>query len=133
MNKPTSSFSVSHNYQVKTPTETRAYLVSIPEWDFLKERISKVGGVGSFYHTIGSILLGASLSAVVAAIATDLCPTPGVQCTKDIVVWAFAATTGFSGLLSLHFGKAQENIKTVYLTEVLGEMEAIESKYNEMS
>ena len=105
MNNKSSSFTITHDLKVMTPRETQAYLVSIPEWEFLKERISKIGGMGSFYHTIGSVFLGASLSGVVAGISTELCSPEIATCTRDIVVWAFSFVTGISGLLSLHFGK----------------------------
>lgn len=125
------SFTVSQNLKVKAPKESHAYVVSTIEWNYLKEKVSQVKGVSGFYHTVGSVLLGATASAVVAAISTDICLPSEESCTKDIVVWAFSAVTFICGLLSLHFGHAQKSLKSISLDAVIEQMEAIENRYVE--
>lgn len=126
-----SSFTVSQNLKVKAPKDSHAYVVSTTEWNYLKEKITQIKGVSGFYHTVGSVLLGAMASAVVAAISTDLCLAGSNSCTKEVVVWAFSAVTFICGLLCLHFGHAQKSLKSISLEAVIEQMEAIEQRYVE--
>jgi len=126
-----SSFTVSQNLKVSAPKESTAYVVSTIEWNYLKEKISQIQGVSGFYHTLGSVLLGATASAVVAAISTDICSASETACVKDIVVWAFTAVTFICGGLCFHFGHAQKSLKTVSLEAVIQQMESIENRYQE--
>lgn len=125
-----SSFTVSHHLKVAAPREDRAYVVSTAEWQHIKENVSKIKGISSFYQNLGSVLLGASLSAFLTAFSVDLCPAVEGDCVKDIIVWSFAVSSLVCGLLSLHFGHAQKELRGGSLEAVVAQMDSVERRYD---
>ncbi|MDR3544066.1 MAG: hypothetical protein P4L69_24385 [Desulfosporosinus sp.] len=102
----------------------------IDEWDYLKTKVGQIKDNANFYHTIGSILLGAAGSAVITALTTDYKKTAdGSAPTFQVIAWALVMVFLICGILSLFFGRTQRKVENVMVRDVVQQMELMEQKY----
>ncbi len=123
-------FKISQDYELLSPKKRRAYPILIEEWEHLKERIRKIRDNANFYHTVGSVLLGVSGSAFVAAISIDIPLEDGQKiAVETVVTWLVFGSSLICGLLSLHFGRSQRYVQNTNTQDVIEHMELIERRY----
>ncbi|MBI4681027.1 MAG: hypothetical protein HY753_07470 [Nitrospirae bacterium] len=70
-----SSIQMSQDYDVLPPKTGKAYPILCEEWDYLKKNVGSISEKPNIYHTIGSVLLGAFISTLIA-ILTGTFPDP---------------------------------------------------------
>lgn len=123
------TISVSRDYEMAIFTKEKAYLVSISDWEYLKKKISCIDDKANPYHTVGSILLGISGSALISAITYNIIDN-NESSIRLIICLAICLITLISGILSLCFARSQrKNIKSKAI-DVLEQMGNIENRFN---
>lgn len=120
-------FQVSQGFEVLPPKSGKAYPIPCEEWVHLKNKISKLTSEPWFFHTIGSILLGASLTTYLSIVLGTF-SLPAQQRTLDIA-WGVVAVTGVSGVFALLFAHKERGAQRERAGEVVAEMELIERRY----
>ena len=123
------SFQMSQGYEVLPPKSGKAYPILCEEWDFLKKQIGSLSQKINIYHTIGSLLLGASITTFIS-ILTGAFSNLAVQSkTAVIIAWATVVVTLICGGLSMFFSREQQKINTTQASDVKKQMEIIENRY----
>jgi hypothetical protein len=99
------------------------------EWEYLKERIKKIGEILNIYHTSGAILLGFSGSAFVNLFTNEFPIENNSMSAKFITCLAIAILTLIIGGMSFFFGKQQKKVQSVTSDDIIKQMEIIEKRY----
>lgn len=125
-----SSFKMSQDYEIIPPQKKRAYPILVEEWEYLKRMIGGIRDDANLYHTIGSILLGVSGSAFIAALTLDLPRGHDSQTVMPIIIsWFIFGTTLIIGILCIFFGYNQRKLQKSSASEVIQQMGLIEKRY----
>jgi hypothetical protein len=104
------------------------------EWDYLKKNVALISEKLNFYHTIGSVLLGACISTLIAILTgTFPVPNPNTPSPKLIIAWAIVAVTFIVSLMCLYFSKEQRKVTQMKASDVLNQMQLIERRYQNES
>jgi len=126
------SFKMSQDYELVPPKKKRAYPILVEEWESLKRRIAAIDVDVNMYHTIGSLLLGVSGSALLAAISLgNLTASDGKLQWTPALCWLMFVATLICGALALFFGRDQRAAQKAKAGNVLEQMELIEKRYVE--
>jgi hypothetical protein len=97
----------------------------------LKTKISKLSSEPWFFHTVGSLLLGAALTTYVSILLGTF-SLPAQQRTLDIA-WSVVAATTISGLFCLLFAHKERGAQRERASEVVAQMDLIEKRYEHPS
>ncbi len=125
-----SSFQMSQGYNVLPPRTGKAYPILCEEWDYLKKNIGSISDKPNIYYIMGSILLGACISTLIAILTGNFPnPDPKILSSKFIVAWAVVTVTFIVGLISLYFAREQRKVTEMKASDVLSQMELIEKRY----
>ena len=118
---------LSQGYEVLSPKTGKAYPVLCEEWDFIREKVEKITDQPWLFQTIGSVLLGASLSTFVSILLGTF---PDESKSRAIIVaWAVLAVTLISGIVCLFFALQQRAIRQTQKSDVITQMDIIEKRY----
>lgn len=120
--KPT--FNISQDFEIIPPKKGKVYPILVQEWTFIKDKIKAIKIEINLFQTIGSILIGASLSFLGTNIATEF-KDPD---TKTIC-WALCGVLGICGLLSFIYGEGQRKFHNTIPNDVVSQMDLIETRY----
>lgn len=131
MENNNSSFNISQDYEILPPKKDKAYPIPKIEWEYLKERIRKIGNIFNIYHTSGAILLGFSGSAFINLFTNDFSNENNEMSPKFIICLAIAILTLIIGGMSFYFGKQQKKVQSVASDDIITQMEIIEKRYAE--
>ena len=131
MENNNSSFNISQDYEILPPKKDKAYPIPKIEWEYLKERIRKIGNVFNIYHTSGAILLGFSGSAFINLFTNDFSSENNAVPVKFIICLAIAILTLIIGGMSFFFGKQQKKVQSVVSDDIIKQMEIIEKRYED--
>ncbi|OCH15953.1 hypothetical protein [Aliivibrio logei] len=123
---PQDGFRWTQTYDIQQPQSTQAMVIPKSEWEALKVSISRIKDSNSLTHTIGSALIGAGLSIVAAAIFT---PFTVEQRVDEVIMWAIGISSTFCGLVSCFYAHREKALVTTSATNVLSQMEIVESRY----
>jgi hypothetical protein len=118
------NYKFSQDYELIAPQKQISYPISISEWTIIKSKISGIKDSANFWHTLGSILLGASISTLITALINDF-NTEKLLWT----CWFVFVITGISGGLSFYFGKQQRVTHSQTKIDVLDFMGIIEERF----
>ncbi|PHQ86183.1 MAG: hypothetical protein COB65_01500 [Thalassobium sp.] len=124
MSEEKSSFNVSQEYEIIPHQKGQAYPIGVKEWEYLKNKIKEVNIQINNFHTIGYLLLGASVSCLITIIATDF-----ANDTSKYLTWAIFGVTAICGLLAIYFAKDKHQQESAKPTEIVNQMELIESRF----
>lgn len=120
----TEKYKFSQDYELIPPQKQRSYPISTYEWTIIKKKIAEVSDSANLWQTIGSILIGVSLSALTTAIINDF------KSEKSLwTCWAIFFVTGISGILSIYFGRTQRKTQNKTKADVLDFMAIIEERF----
>lgn len=120
-------FQLSQGLTILQPRSGQAYPIPCEEWKLIKERISKFSTEPWFFHTLGSVLIGAALSTFITIlIGTFSDPN---QSSAKIIAWGVVATTAISGFLCLFFAQQERASKREQASDVVSQMALIEQRY----
>ena len=125
------TFQVSQGLEVLRPRSGKAYPIPCEEWMHLKTKISKLSSEPWFFHTVGSLLLGAALTTYVSILLGTF-SLPAQQRTLDIA-WSVVAATTISGLFCLLFAHKERGAQRERASEVVAQMDLIEKRYEHPS
>ncbi len=124
-------FHMSQGLDVLQPKSGPAYPIPCGDWDALKEQIKRISHEPWFFHTLGSILLGASLATFITIILGTI---DSAQHEKaHIIAWAIVAVTGLSGALCMFFAHKERGIKRQRGSDLVTQMELIEQRFERKS
>ena len=121
------NFQLSQDLVILPPKRDQAYPIPCEEWALIKSKISRHTSEPWFFHTIGSILLGAALSTL-TSILTGTFQLPTQQRALDIA-WSVFAVTGITGLACLLFAHKERSVRREQARDVVTHMDLIEKRY----
>lgn len=121
------SFQMSHGLEVLKPRSDQAYPIPCEEWTILKRKISQLSSEPWFFHTMGSLLLGAAASTLISVMLGSY------SSTALVIAWAVVATTGLAGLLCLLFANKERSVQRERASDILAQMDIIEKRYERSS
>jgi hypothetical protein len=119
------SFRMSQGYDVLPPKPGKAYPIPCEEWNYLKEKLRDASDKPDFYHTGGSLLLGAMISTLIAIL------TGAFQGNNNIIAWAVVVVTTICGCLALFFACERRKVSQTKVSDILKQMELIERRYQD--
>jgi hypothetical protein len=123
-NKP--SFRIAQSVDVVRPSKENAFLISVSDWNFLKEKISRLTTPPTLYNSIGAGLLGVSASALVASLTFQ----EGTSPATHIISWAVFSVSLICGILCLYFHHCNtKDFSVVHKQSILDELTRIEKKF----
>lgn len=118
------NYKFSQEYELIPPQKQRSYPISITEWNLIKKKISEVKDGANFWHTLGSILIGAAISTLIAALINDF-KTEKLLWT----CWFAFLVTFISGALAFYFGNAHRQTQNKSKEDVIDFMATIEERF----
>ncbi|ATN01026.1 hypothetical protein CRN77_15360 [Proteus vulgaris] len=126
MDNSSSNFKISQDYELASLEKKQAYPIPKDDWDYLKLKMDSVRDDANLYHTIGSVLLGISGSALITALTLKVDPDASIK----TIAWSVCICTAICGGLSCFFGSKQRKVQRVGIDDILAQMDLIESRYN---
>lgn len=124
-------FTMSQGLVVLPPKNDHAFPIPCEEWAILKGKIGKLSAEPWFFHTLGSLLLGAALSILIAILLGSFSPSEQ-QRAYDLAWMAFAVTL-VCGSVCLLFAQKERTIHRERATDVVAQMELIEMRFDRAS
>jgi hypothetical protein len=118
------NYKFSQDYEIIAPQKQKSYPISTSEWQIIKSKITNIKDNANFWHTIGSILIGACISTLIAALINDF-KTEKFLWTS----WFAFVVTGLTGGLAFYFGRAQRETQNQSKEDVLDFMKIIEDRF----
>lgn len=118
------NFTISQDYEVLPPQKQNAYTVSIREWCFLKQKIGAIKSNFNFFHTFGSILIGAAVSTFISAKSGTFPTNEG-----KLISWTAFVVTAAVGLLCYYFARSELRVQNQRKEDILEMMKLIEDRY----
>jgi len=125
--KDQSSFHVTQGLTVMVPRTGKAYPIPCDEWCWIKEKIQRFSSEPWFFHTIGSIFIGAALSTF-TTIFLETYAVQNQERTK-LIAWGVFAATFVAGFFCLLFAHKERKSKREQSGDVLAQMGLIEQRY----
>jgi hypothetical protein len=119
-----STYNISQDYEIIQPKKGKVYPILFDEWVFIKIKIKEIKININYYNTIGSILIGASLSFLATNLTTEF-----KSQDTHIICWAIFAVTAICGILLLIFGESKRKEVNTKPIDILKQMELIETRY----
>lgn len=121
------SFKMSQGYEVLKPKSDKAFPIPCNEWDVLKNQLEAATTEPWFFHTTGSLLLGAALATLIS-IWTGAISTATVS-NANVVAWAVVAVCSITGLAMLYFAHKEREVHRAKAQTVLTHMRLIEERF----
>jgi hypothetical protein len=124
MSTTDNTYKVSQEYEIIPHQKGQAYPISVKEWDYIKGKVKNINIEINIFYTIGFLLIGSSISCIITIFATDF---------KDDVskytTWSILGITAVCGGLSVYFGRDKHKTEMAKPTEVIAQMDLIESRF----
>jgi len=117
-------FSVSQDFSVMVPKSDNAFPIPCEEWTHLKTRIGSLSNHDWLFHTIGSLLLGGSIS-----IASSVWLGAITDARTLTAVWAAFWVCTICGVLCLYVAVRERKSQKTQAGDVLAQMELIERRF----
>ncbi len=124
----TPPFVVSQDLLVRPPKKTDVYMIPCDDWAFLKKKLASYTKSPWVFHTVGSILLGASVTTFVG-IGTGAYPSTTTAPGPRIAAWAAAVACAVIGAMALVFSGMQRRQKRDAASDITALMDLIEQRY----
>ena len=122
---------MSQGLVVLPPRADQAYPIPCEEWALLKSRVQKLTSEPWLYQTIGSLLLGAALSAL-GSIITGTFQLPEQQRALDLA-WLVFFASGVTGLVCLGFAHKERGVHRDRASDIVAQMDLIEKRFDRAS
>ncbi|NQU67729.1 MAG: hypothetical protein HQ510_07295 [Candidatus Marinimicrobia bacterium] len=121
------SLHMSQGLDVLPPKSGPAYPIPCNEWDVLKTKLKQISNEPWFFHTLGSILLGAALATLITLLLGTF---DNVNMQKQyIIAWAVVSVTSITGLLCMYFAHKERDVKRQRGSDLTTQMELIEERF----
>ena len=119
---------VSQGYEILRPKSDKAFPIPCGEWDVLKEQIGELTTEPWLFHTLGSVLLGASLATCISvwtgAISSSTIPN------ATVIAWAVFAACLVTGGACLYFAHKERGVYRARAENVVTQMRLIEARFD---
>lgn len=127
--KQGNSFEISQNYNVIPPKRGNAYPILCEEWKHLKEQVGNIKTNFKFYHSFGSILLGAGVTTFISILLGVYSKINPANPNTITIAWAIAITATFLGVICLFFANESLKLEANQTRDIVKQMELIEKRY----
>ena len=117
-------FNVSQEFEIIPLQKGKAYPIGVKEWEFIKRKIKEIKIEVNIFHSIGFLLLGASVSCLITIIATNFRDD-----ASKYLTWAIFAVSTSGGLLSIFFARDKHKQENAKPTEIINQMNLIEARF----
>lgn len=118
---------VSQDYEVLTPKFDKAFFIPCDEWDIWKSQIDELTMEPWLFHTLGSLLLGASLATAIS-IWTGAISTSSIA-NAVVIAWSVVAVCGLTGLACMYFANKERRVHRSKAQYVINQMKLIEKRF----
>ena len=122
---------MSQGLEILPPRSGQAYPIPCDEWALLKQKIARIAHEPWFFHTLGSVLIGASASTFISILLGTF-DAPALH-NSLVIAWAVVATTVIAGFLCLFFAHQQRQDSRDRAGDVVAQMDLIEKRYERKS
>jgi len=123
-------FEISQGFSIIQPNPDRAYPIPCTEWNYLKNKIGKISEKINVYHTLGSILLGAAASTIIALVSGGFPKTEEGEVSSQIIIaWACVVVCLICGGVCMLFAFEKRKVSDVKSSDVISHMEVIEQRF----
>ena len=123
----TSNLQMSQGFEVLRPKNDKALPIPCNEWDVLKQKIDCLTTEPWFFHTTGSILVGAALATLISIWTGAVASPPGSNTL--VIAWAITVTTAITGLVCLGFAHTERGVHRAKASDVVTQMTLIEQRF----
>ncbi len=120
---------VSQGYEVLRPKSDKAFPVPCNEWDVLRKQIEALAIEPWLFHTIGSVLVGASLATAISVWTGAVAVTTSNP-SAVVIAWAVTAVCGGTGLLCMYFARKEREVHRMKAGNVATQMKLIEERFD---
>lgn len=122
--KEQSTYSISQDYEIIQPKKGKVYPILIQEWLFIKTKVGEIKIKINFYHTLGSILIGAALSFLATNLATEF-----KNVNTETVCWGIFVVALICGSLCFVFGETKRKEVNSKPNFIIDQMDLIETRF----
>lgn len=122
----TPSFTISQDMDISQPQKASAFAIANNEWSLLKQSVESIEDSNSFFHTIGSALIGGGISTIISVFFTSF---PEGSDIAKVIMWSVAVVCCFCGCFSLILAHKEKSILAKSTKQVLSQMEVIETRF----
>jgi len=119
------NFQISQQYEIIPPEKSKAYVILVKEWSFIKTKIQEIKTKLDWFIIIGSLLLGGAFSSLFTNLATDF---KDGEPTKYIC-WSVFFVMLISGVVVFLFGLKSIKVENKKPKEIIDNMDLIEARY----
>ncbi len=123
----TDNIKASTGFEILLPKSVQALPVPCGEWDVLRSKIQELTTEPWFFHTIGSVLIGAALATLIS-ILTGAVSTES-SANALVVAWAVVVCTGLIGAICLFFADKERRAYRQRASDVATQMSLIEQRF----
>lgn len=115
----------SQDYEVIPPQKQLSYPILTTEWSLIKKKIEEIKDNTNGWHTIGSILIGATVITLITSLTLI-----GDTNKVPLIIWGSATIlTGVIGGFAFYFGKEQRETQNKSKEDVIDFMKIIEERF----
>jgi undecaprenyl pyrophosphate phosphatase UppP len=122
-----SNLKLSQGLEVLRPKADQALPIPCNEWDVLKNKITELTTEPWFFHTVGSILIGASLATIISIITGAVSTTTIKEAL--IIAWAVTIVCALVGGACLLFANSERKSHKAKASDILTQMNLIEQRF----
>jgi hypothetical protein len=124
MSATNETYKVSQEYEIIPHQKGQAYPINVKEWNYIKAKVKNIKIDINIFYTVGFLLIGSSISCVITIFATDF-----KDDTSKYVTWSILGITAICGILSVYFGNDKHKTEMAKPTEIIAQMDLIESRF----
>jgi hypothetical protein len=122
------NYKFSQDYEIIQPQKQRSYPISTTEWVLIKGKISSIQDNANIWHTIGSILIGTAIPALITALIGEFKTEKA-----SWICWGAFLITAICGGFAFFFGREQRKIQNKSKEDVIDFMTTIEERYQDLN
>lgn len=126
MSSEVPSFRITQDMEIAQPAKAAAFPVTFREWRSLRQAVSDIEDSNSLFHTLGSALVGAGLSALITVVVTDY---SAEQDRQRVVMWSATVLCFACGALALFFAAKEKKLVKRSSAQVVSQMDVIQERF----
>lgn len=120
------NYTFSQDYEIIPLQKQRSYPISTSDWSLIKRKISEVKDDANLWQTIGSILIGTAIPALITALSGDFKSEK-----SSWICWGAFIITLITGAFAFYFGREQRKTQNRSKDDVIDYMNSIEARFQE--
>jgi hypothetical protein len=121
-----STVTMAHSYTVLAPVTEQTYMVTCTEWDFLRNRVNRIGNAPWLLQTVGAVLLGAGFAELVTILAGAI---PAEPPKFMAYAFAFMCAAFITGAALMFVARRVDTRTTTSASDVVEHMRLIEGRF----